>query len=126
MSNTTSVQKYLSKQKLMHLIITKDNSVAFINQSGKAHISKVWLNYSTIFVDSTKQDYAMYNDCMILIAYKRNTGTGGMQKHVESCPKKPLIDRRDENKIASYFNPTKNKTNSISGKSKYALTNALT
>ena len=80
MSNTTSVQKYLSKQKLMHLIITKDNSVAFINQSGKAHKSKVWLNYSTIFVDSTKQDYAMYNDCMILIAYKRNTGTGGMQK----------------------------------------------
>ena len=48
------------------------------------------------------------------------------KKHVESCPKKPSIDRRDENKLTSYFNPTKNKTNSISGKSKYALTNGLT
>jgi hypothetical protein len=88
MNNSTPAIKTLSKENLMKLISTKDISVTFLKQNDNDHTSKVWLYFSSIFVENVKQDYVMCDSCMSLIAYKSSTGTGGMQKHINSCPKK--------------------------------------
>ena len=113
MNTSTPVQKTISKEYLKQLIFNKNVSVTFSKQNEKDHTSKVWLHFSTIFVHSIKQDYVMCNSCMSLIAYKHTTGTGGMQKHIDACSKNSSIDELSGNKITSYFNSTKNKSNYV-------------
>src|ERR1700722_18158535 len=113
MNTSTSVQKTLSKEYLKELISNKNVSVTFSKQNDKDHTSKVWLHFSTIFVHSIKQDYVMCNSCMSLIAYKHTTGAGGMQKHIDACSKNSSIGELSENKMTSYFNSTKNKSNYV-------------
>ena len=68
----------------------------------------------------------MCNYCTSLIVYKHSTGTGGMQKHIECCLNKSLsTDERDEKKITSYFNKTKNKSNYVSPQIKDKLAKTL-
>ncbi|CAF3455378.1 unnamed protein product [Rotaria socialis] len=54
------------------------------------------------------------------------TGTGGMQKHIESCGKisKNRIEQK-EAKITQYFNSSENKSKDLSIKQKNKITNAL-
>jgi len=74
-----------------------------------------------------KQDYVICDSCRSLISYKTATGTGGMQKHVDSCRQiSNLLEEKCETKITKYFNSTKNKSNCIPVKLKNKITNALT
>src|SRR5277367_4525425 len=94
----------LSKENLLKLISIKDVSVTFSKENEKNHASKVWSNFSSIFVKNVKQDFVMCDSCMSLITYKSATGTGGMQKHIESCSEKPLLIKElNASKITSYF-----------------------
>ena len=123
--NTSSLaQKILSKEDLKQLISAKDASVIFSKQNDRT--SEIWSYFSTIFVNNIKQDYVLCQSCMLLIAYKHSTGTGGMRRHVVSCQRKPSINYLSETKITSYFNSTKNKTNHISQELKDKITSALT
>jgi hypothetical protein len=90
-STPTSATNTLSKENLLKLISTKDASVTFSKENKKSHTSKVWLNFSSILVGNMKQDYVTYDSGMSAIVYKPATDTGDMQKHIESCPKKPLL-----------------------------------
>jgi hypothetical protein len=127
MNSQTLAMNKLSKENLLKLISIKDVSVTFSKENEKNHASKVWSNFNLVFVKNVKQDYVMCDLCMSLITYKSATGTGGMQKHIESCPKKPLlINESNSNKISLYFNSTKNKSNCVSRKLKDEITNALT
>ncbi len=74
--------------------------ITFSKQSQKDHTSKVWSHFSTIFVNNLKQDYVLCELCMLLIAYKHATDTGGMQKHVAFCSQKSSsIDELNEKKL---------------------------
>ena len=87
----------------------------FSKQKQNDRTSEIWSYFSTIFVNNIKQDYILCQSCMLLIAYKHSTGTGGMRRRVVSCKKKPSsINDLNETKITSYFNSTKNRTNHIS------------
>ena len=77
--NTSSLaQKTLSKEDLKQLISTKNVSVIFPRQMQNYRTSEIWSYFSTIFVNNIKQDYVLCQSCMLLIAYKHSTGTGGM------------------------------------------------
>ena len=92
MTTSTPTQKKLSKENLIQLISDKNTEVLFSKENGKGHISKVWLNFSTVFVSNVKQDYVICNSCMSLITYKHSAGTVGTQKHIESCLQMSFID----------------------------------
>jgi hypothetical protein len=65
--------------------------------------------------------------CILLIAYKHATGTGGMQKYIVSCSEKTFATGElNGKKITSYFNSTKNKQNHVSDELQHKITNELT
>ena len=90
--NTSSLtQKTLKKEDLKQLISTKDASVLFSKQKQNDRTSEIWSYFSTIFVNNIKQDYILCQSCMLLIAYKHSTDTGGMRRGVVSCQKKAFF-----------------------------------
>jgi hypothetical protein len=112
MNASGAVQAALSKENLKQLISAKDASVTFSKQNEKDHTSKVWSHFSTIFVNNIKQDYVLCESCMLLIAYKHATGTGGMQKHIGSCSQKSSsMDELNKKKLR--HTSTQQKINSI-------------
>ncbi|CAF4470838.1 unnamed protein product [Rotaria sp. Silwood2] len=73
-----------------------------------------------------KQDYVICDSCQSLISYKAQTGTGGMQKHIECCRKISNVrDEHNESTITKYFHSTKNKSNYVPLKLKNKITNSL-
>ncbi|CAF1392444.1 unnamed protein product [Rotaria sordida] len=73
-----------------------------------------------------KQDYVICDSCKSLISYKAQTGTGGMQKHIECCRKiSNVLDEHNESKITKYFHSAKNKLNYVPLKLKNKITNSL-
>ena len=83
-----AAQETLSHENLKQSISVKDISVTFSKQNQKDHTSKILFHFSTIFVNNLKQDYVLCDSCMLRIAYKYATGTGGMQKHITFCSQK--------------------------------------
>ncbi|CAF1386442.1 unnamed protein product [Rotaria sordida] len=73
-----------------------------------------------------KQDYVICDSCKSLISYKAQTGTGGMQKHIECCRQiSNVLDEHNESKITKYFHSTKTKSNYVPLKFKNKITNSL-
>jgi len=126
MENSTTTEKNISKEKLLQLVSNNDPSVTFEKPKQKDTMSKVWGYFSIVHIGKFKQDYVICDSCKSLLSYKAATGTGGMQKHLESCKKIcDVHNEQNEVKITKYFNSTKNKSYSVPFKLKNKITNAL-
>ena len=126
-NSTKTTEKHISKEKLSQLISNGDSSITLQKRKQTDTISKLWIHFSVIHFQKIKQDYVICDSCKSLISYKPATGTGGMQKHVDSCSQiSKLLDKQNEPKITGYFQSPKNKSNSIPTKVKDRIRDALT
>ena len=108
MANTNTTEKTISKEHLSKLISKNDPCVACQKPKPKDNLSKLWAYFSIVHFQNIEQDYVICDSCKSLISYKAATGTGDMQKHVDSCGQTTtLLDEHNETRITKYFSSKK-------------------
>ena len=81
-------KKKHKREEITKLIASDSTNVTLVSPVIHERSSKCWSLFKLLSVASVLQDFAICNTCKTLITYKTSTGTGGLQKHADSCTKR--------------------------------------
>jgi hypothetical protein len=110
-----------TKQTIIQLIKNNDSSLAFVKP--KTSSSRVWLNFSYVYINNKKQDFVSCDTCKDVLYHTSTDGTSSMIKHHKSCQTSNNTTNRNQSLgIKEYFRPKKSQT--IPRKIKEKITNA--
>jgi hypothetical protein len=99
----TALEKQLSKNELSALVKQKHLSLRFMKRTQTDRMSKWLSRFSLILVDDVRQDFVICDTCKTVVPDKTSTGTGGLQRHVESYEGKTKDALANQTDITSFF-----------------------
>ena len=99
--SNAQIKKKYTKGEINKLIESDSTTVTLVSPTTNQRSSKCWSSFKLVFVGGVPQDFAMCNECKTLIVYKNSTGTGGLQKHLDSCMKRTV--GRDQSTLDEFL-----------------------
>ena len=75
----------LNRDEIKKLIDVGDLSLQVTKPKMTEKSSAVWRDFSNIYVNGVKQEYAICNHCEGLLIYKPSSGTNSLSKHIRFC-----------------------------------------
>ena len=84
-------KKFYTKEEITKLIKSDSPSIILSSPTKTQRSSKSWSSYKLVSIDNVPQNFAMCVACKTLVTFKNSTGTGGLQKHIDSCTSQTTI-----------------------------------
>ena len=94
-------KKKYKRGEITKLIASESTPVALVSSVVHERSSNCWSSFKRVPVRNVPQDFAICNTCKTLITYKTSTGTGGVQKHADSCTKR--IVEKDQSTVDEFL-----------------------